>query len=54
MSLSKDLRKHLDTAYGLLAKIPVAGEAVDLMALARQELRAAFALVKEENDTDGE
>lgn len=52
MSLNKDLQKHLDTAYGLLAKIPVAGEAVDLMALARQELRAAFALVKE--DTDGE
>lgn len=36
------VKKHLDSAYLWLSKIPVTGEAVDYMAMARQELREAF------------
>lgn len=42
-----DIMKHLDKAYMHLSNIPVSGEAVDHMALARQEMRAAFNLAKE-------
>lgn len=37
-----NVKKHLDNAYLWLSKIPVSGEAVDAMAMARQELREAF------------
>ena len=37
------VKKHLDNAFFWLNKIPVTGEAVDYMAMARQELRKAFA-----------
>lgn len=46
-------KQHLDKAYAALAKIPVSGEAVDLMAFVRQELRAAYQLASEEEKTDG-
>lgn len=53
----KETMQHLDEAFRLLSKIPVAGEAVDLMAMARQELRAAYRLLQEqagkEAKTDG-
>lgn len=42
-----ELQKHLDQDYAWLSKIPVAGEAVDNMAMARQELRIAFRLAEE-------
>lgn len=45
--MTKQVKKHLDSAYLWLSKIPVSGEAVDAMAMARQELRAAFQLLKE-------
>lgn len=51
------LKKHLDKAYLWLSKIPVTGEAVDYMAMARQEMRAAFQVVnaksEQEDKTDG-
>lgn len=40
----KEIRQHIDRAYGYLAKIPVNGDFVEPMALARQELREAYAL----------
>ena len=36
------LKNHLDQAYRYISKIPVSEDAVDLMALARRELRAAY------------
>ena len=36
------IKQHLDRAYSYLSKIPVTGEAVDLMAIVRQELRTAY------------
>ena len=47
MNGKEKLRQHLDKAYLWLGQIPVTGEAVDHMAMARQELRSAFQLVKE-------
>lgn len=44
----KQVKKHLDNAYLWLGKIPVTGEAVDAMAMARQELREAFKALPEE------
>ena len=42
------VKKHLDNAFLWLSKIPVTGEAVDMMAMARQELREAFKSLPEE------
>ena len=50
---NEKIRKHMDTAFLWLSKIPVTGEAVDYMAMARQELREAFkALPDEKTDTE--
>lgn len=45
-----NLKNHLDQAYMWLSKIPVTGEAVDHMAMARQELREAFRLAIEQRE----
>ena len=42
----KESRQHIDKAYGYLSKIPVNGDFVEPMALARQELREAYALAE--------
>ena len=42
----KEIRQHIEKAYGYLAKIPVNGDFVEPMALARQELRDAYALAE--------
>ena len=42
-------KKHLDNAFLWLSKIPVTGESVDWMAMARQELREAFRALPDEN-----
>lgn len=51
---TEKMKQHLDQAYLWLSRIPVTGEAVDHMAMARQELRAAFQLLSPppENNTD--
>lgn len=53
----EDARKHIDTAFTALSRIPVTGDAVDMMALARQELRKAYAALtptnKEVMNNDG-
>jgi hypothetical protein len=46
------VKKHLDSAYYWLSKIPVTGESVDWMAMARQELRAAFQELPDNKPTD--
>lgn len=43
------VKKHLDSAYYWLSKIPVTGESVDWMAMARQELREAFRALPDDN-----
>lgn len=53
-----ELKKRLEQAYAWLSKIPVSGEAVDAMAMARQELRVAFKLAegyveKKEDENNG-
>ena len=51
----KEIRQHIDQAYGYLAKIPVNGDFVEPMALARQELREAYALAEaQEKEQDKE
>lgn len=42
----KEIRQHLEKAWDYLAKIPVNGDFVEPMALARQELREAYALAE--------
>ena len=42
----KEIRQKIDKAYGYLAKIPVNGDFVEPMALARQELREAYAMAE--------
>lgn len=48
----KQIMEKLDTAYSFLSKIPVMDEAVDYMAMARQELRAVWALLEKESEKD--
>ena len=44
--------KRLEEAFRLISNIPVAGDNVEIMAAAKNELRAAFRDTKEEN-SDG-
>ena len=46
--MDEKLKKHLDATYIWLSKIPVSGEAVDAMAMARQELRTAWAILNDD------
>lgn len=39
--------KHIEQAYGYLSKLSVSGDAVELLALARVELREAHKLATE-------
>ena len=39
---TKQVKEHMDKAYAWLSKIPVSGEAVDAMAMARHALRYIF------------
>ena len=45
-----EIIEHLDAAYSWLSRINVNGESVDYLAMARQELRAAYKLAKEGSD----
>lgn len=46
----KELMEHLDKAYSWISKVSVSGENVDFLAMARQELRAAFQSAKKEEE----
>ena len=43
----KEIKKHLEEAFQLASSIPVKGDAVDVMAAARANLRAAYRLLDE-------
>lgn len=47
-----DVSERLNKAYQYLSAIPVTGDSVDLMAAARQEIKAAYAEIKK-GETDG-
>ena len=42
--MSKEIKEHLEKAFYWLDKIPVSGAFVDIMAMARSELRAMQAV----------
>lgn len=42
----ENILKELDMAYSLIFSIPVSGDAVDTMAVARQKLRGVYAELK--------
>lgn len=49
--MDKDkIEKLMENAYNLISTVPVTGDGVERMAVARQNLREAFQLMKEETD----
>ena len=42
--------QHLDTAYRLLSLVAVRGDDAERLAVARQEMRAAYALLTEQKE----
>lgn len=49
---NNEMKKRLDSAYLWLSRVPVSGEAVDAMAMARQELRAAFSILTKQEQAE--
>lgn len=47
-----EILKDLDTAYKAISSIPVAGDAVDTMAVARARLRKAYTELKRITDEE--
>lgn len=47
-----EILKDLDTAYKAISSIPVAGDAVDTMAVARARLRKVYAELKRITDEE--
>lgn len=43
------VKKNLDNAFHYLSMIPVTGESVDYMAMARQALREAFQMLPDDD-----
>lgn len=46
----EEIKRHLNTAFANISKIPVVDVAVDYMAIARAELRAAFDILNKESE----
>lgn len=46
----EDVIQHLDTAYKLLSMVAVRGDDAERLAVARQEMRAAYALLTEKKE----
>ena len=46
--MSEKTTKHIEEAFRLISNIPVTGDNVEIMAAAKNELRAAFRDLKEE------
>lgn len=44
--------KRIERAYELLAKLSVSGDSVELLAMARMELREAYKLAKESEEAE--
>ena len=49
-----DIMKEINTAYGLLASIPVRGDAVDAAAACRMALRKAYKLAEAQSAREQE
>lgn len=49
----EELMKDVETVFTAISNIPVAGEAVDAVALARVKLRNIYARLKEISDSTG-
>ena len=43
----KEIKKHLEEAFQLLSSVPVKGDAVDVMAVVRANLKNAYRLLEE-------
>ena len=43
----KEIKQHLEEAFQLISSIPVKGDAVDVMAVVRSDIRAAYRLLEE-------
>ena len=48
----EEMKRHINTAFAHLSKIPVSDIYVDYMAIARAELRATFDILKESEEKD--
>lgn len=48
-----EIQKQLDKAFTLISAIPVSGDAVDIMAMARKHLRSAYDLAGKGECEDG-
>ena len=44
----KEIKQHLEEAFQLVSSIPVKGDAVDVMAVVRSDIRAAYRLLEEQ------
>lgn len=49
----QELKTHLDQAFRWLSRVSVSGESVDCLAMARQELRAAYQTLNQEDKANG-
>ena len=48
----KKIKQHLEEAFQLVSSIPVKGDAVDVMAAARANLRAAYRLLGDQKEPE--
>lgn len=48
MGKTNELKTHLDEAFKLISSLSVSGDAVDVVAAARNQLRAAYALIQKQ------
>lgn len=53
MKGGRKMKEHLERAYRLISGIAVKGDAIDTMALARAELRAAYAELEKKEKPEG-
>ena len=48
--MNEKLKKEIDTAFGLISKLLVKGDAVDAVAAAKAALRRAYALLSDSGE----
>ena len=46
-------KKELEQAFKFLSAIPVSGDAVEIMATAKEKLRKAYSLLERKEEKDG-
>ena len=50
----KEIQQHLEEAFRLISSIPVKGDFIDIMAVARNNLRTAYRLLDEKKESRSE